>query len=122
MTTTDMNDGSKVEVIVLRCPECREDSTLLLSACRLRLFRHGLMLLNYFCLHCREMARIEIGVSFAEALSEAGIPATIVDSPQEMAEHPSAAARPIIDQDCRYMEAVPIGYFNEHIRRELRMK
>lgn len=122
MTTTDMNDGSKVDVIVLRCSECREDSTLLLKACRLRLFRHGLILLNYFCLHCRELVRLEVSPSFGEALANAGIPATIVDSPQEMGEHPSATVPPIRDQDCRYMEAVPLRYFNEHVRRELRMK
>jgi hypothetical protein len=120
MTTTD--GTSKIEVLVLRCNECREDSTLLLRACRLRLFRHGLMVLNFFCLHCKELARVELqGVSFAEALSNAGVPTTIVDSPQEMAEHPSETVARIGEQECRYLEQVPINYFNEHVARELKL-
>ena len=122
MTTTE-GQGQSIDVLVLRCTLCEFDSTLMPKACRLTLYTHGLMILRFFCLHCHELVTVPLkSVDFAQAMSDAGVPTDVVRVPDEVLEHPSPDKLPINVQECRYLENVPLSYFQAQTIRELKLR
>ena len=81
------------------------------------------MMLRFFCLHCHDLVAVPLSnVDFAQAMSDAGVPTTVVRVPGEVSEHPPATHLPINVQECRYIENVPLSYFNEATARELKLR
>jgi hypothetical protein len=109
-----------VDAMVLQCSLCRETGTYVVAATRLTLFTHGLMVLQFFCVHCYELDRQELGdPTFADRLTQMGVPTTVVRVPMECFEHPDATVPCITKGHVAGMERLSLEVFNRVVDREL---
>jgi hypothetical protein len=107
--------------MVLECDHCEDSGTYLPGAARLTLFTHGRMLLEFFCVHCREHNGQQlVRVDFAQALTEMGVPTTIVRVPLEVAEHPHDKTPAITKGAVTGFERMRLDLFNTLVERELK--
>lgn len=108
------------QAIQARCTYCRMLRYYVPTGARLTLYTDQRMILNFFCIECREYNAQRIGnVKTAQSIEKAGVPTVVVRVPLEISEHPGPSTPAIQLHELVCMEEASDSLFNEIARREL---
>lgn len=112
MTTENIYERPPAQLWAATCSFCALLGDMRPGAGRITLYSHGVVSLEFFCVHCHEYNRTPIHAGLAEALTDIGVPTDVVAVPAEMYEHPlEGAARPIATIECAHLERYSLDLF-----------
>lgn len=100
------------------CDHCGVGAVYRPSAIGMKLYTHGVIVMEFFCVKCRLENRRIIEVDLAEHLEHVGVTATVVHTPGELLEHPPPGTPPIADADVDRIESMSLDVFNRLMRFE----
>ena len=104
------------------CLHCRARNEYLPSGLALTLYTHGVVVMRFFCLSCRELNAQQVADEVAEHLGDAGVASTIVVTPDEVLEWPPLDLPAICETDCRQLERLTTDVFNRWMEHEAQRK
>jgi hypothetical protein len=105
--------------ITVVCDHCGAGAVYKPSAIAVTIYTHGVIVMEFFCVKCREENRRVIGMDLAEHLALVGVQATVVRTPLELMEHPSPDTPPITEVEVELFADRGLETFNRLLRFEV---